>query len=280
MRLFLIVIGLYSLVGNALRVPVTSISHISSRLKSSQSSDSLDFDGVESSGEVSENPIIRAATVLHRFSRPHTIKGTLLASSMGVTRALIENPNAISLKLVPKAILGLIALLCGNAYIVGINQIYDVKIDEVSYHYLQSIYTHRLLISIYTFIYTYIGKQAVPPYRSQITDQRKSMAISFNMYFNWYNNSKNKIFTFNLCLILYWYRLRYCILHPSFPPQALPYTRRPYYRYSKRILIKFWCILCCKRSIKYTICMESCCRFYLWFYDCICLRYRYNQRPA
>ena len=136
MRLFLLVIGLCCLVCNALRVPVTFTSRINSRLKSIQSSDSLDFDGVESSGEVSKNPIIRAATVLHRFSRPHTIKGTLLASSMGVTRALIENPNAISLKLVPKAILGLIALLCGNAYIVGINQIYDVKIDEVSYHYL------------------------------------------------------------------------------------------------------------------------------------------------
>lgn len=50
---------------------------------------------------------------------------------MGVVRALIENPHAISLKLVPRAIIGLFALLCGNAYIVGINQIYDIKIDEV-----------------------------------------------------------------------------------------------------------------------------------------------------
>lgn len=51
---------------------------------------------------------------------------------MGVTRALIENPGKVSLNLVPKALIGLVALLCGNAYIVGINQIYDVKIDEIN----------------------------------------------------------------------------------------------------------------------------------------------------
>ena len=55
-----------------------------------------------------------------------------MASFMGVTRALIENPSYISLKLIPKALIGLLALLCGNAYIVGINQIYDVKIDEIN----------------------------------------------------------------------------------------------------------------------------------------------------
>ena len=51
---------------------------------------------------------------------------------MGVLRALIENPTRINFKLIPKAVVGLVALLCGNAYIVGINQIYDVKIDEVA----------------------------------------------------------------------------------------------------------------------------------------------------
>eukprot|EP01035_Chromulina_nebulosa_P021811 gene21811-28229_t len=55
---------------------------------------------------------------------------------MGVTRALIENPNKVSLDLIPRAITGLVALLCGNAYIVGINQIYDVKIDEINKPYL------------------------------------------------------------------------------------------------------------------------------------------------
>jgi homogentisate solanesyltransferase len=51
---------------------------------------------------------------------------------MGVTRALLENPTKISLQLVPKACIGLIALLCGNAYIVGLNQIYDVEIDRIN----------------------------------------------------------------------------------------------------------------------------------------------------
>ncbi len=69
--------------------------------------------------------------LVYKFSRPHTIKGTMLASFMGVTRALLENPNKFNTALVPRAAIGLFALLCGNAYIVGINQIYDVKIDEV-----------------------------------------------------------------------------------------------------------------------------------------------------
>lgn len=56
----------------------------------------------------------------------------MLASCMGVTRALLENPGRIDLQLIPRAMIGLLALLCGNAFIVGINQIYDVKIDEVA----------------------------------------------------------------------------------------------------------------------------------------------------
>lgn len=38
--------------------------------------------------------------------------------------------------LLPKAILGVLALLCGNGYIVGINQIYDVDIDKVNKPFL------------------------------------------------------------------------------------------------------------------------------------------------
>mmetsp|Transcript_24938 Transcript_24938/g.35814 ORF Transcript_24938/g.35814 Transcript_24938/m.35814 type:complete len:377 (+) Transcript_24938:52-1182(+) len=72
----------------------------------------------------------------YKFSRPHTIKGTILASVMAVTRALIENPTKLSINLVPRALTGLVALLCGNAYIVGINQIYDVKIDEINKPFL------------------------------------------------------------------------------------------------------------------------------------------------
>lgn len=107
-------------------------------------------------------------SVLYKFSRPHTIKGTLLASLMGVTRALIENPTKISLSLIPKAIIGLLALLCGNAYIVGINQIYDVKVDEV----------RTMCNDGCQKFETHFGtdKQAIFAHCSKIVKQRKSMA--------------------------------------------------------------------------------------------------------
>lgn len=47
-----------------------------------------------------------------------------------VTRALVENPNLIRWCLLLKAFSGLLALICGNGYIVGINQIYDIGIDK------------------------------------------------------------------------------------------------------------------------------------------------------
>ncbi|KAL3813228.1 hypothetical protein ACJIZ3_014496 [Penstemon smallii] len=71
-----------------------------------------------------------------RFLRPHTIRGTTLGSASLVTRALIENPNLIRWSLLLKAFSGLLALLCGNGFIVGINQIYDVGIDKVNKPYL------------------------------------------------------------------------------------------------------------------------------------------------
>ncbi|XP_059668569.1 homogentisate solanesyltransferase, chloroplastic [Cornus florida] len=71
-----------------------------------------------------------------RFLRPHTIRGTALGSTSLVARALIENSNLIRWSLVLKALSGLLALICGNGYIVGINQIYDIGIDKVNKPYL------------------------------------------------------------------------------------------------------------------------------------------------
>eukprot|EP00873_Tetraselmis_striata_P024333 jgi/Tetstr1/444597/TSEL_032447.t1 len=71
-----------------------------------------------------------------KFLRPHTIRGTILATTMVVTRALMANPEAINWSLLPRALLGLVALLCGNGFIVGINQIYDVDIDAVNKPFL------------------------------------------------------------------------------------------------------------------------------------------------
>ena len=79
-----------------------------------------------------------AADAVYRFSRPHTIRGTLLACFTGVGRALLEQPIYLALipSLLPRAILGVLALLLGNLFIVGINQIYDVEIDEVNKPFL------------------------------------------------------------------------------------------------------------------------------------------------
>ncbi|CAN8269432.1 unnamed protein product [Cochlearia groenlandica] len=71
-----------------------------------------------------------------RFLRPHTIRGTALGSTALVARALIENTRLIKWSLVLKALSGLLALICGNGYIVGINQIYDIGIDKVNKPYL------------------------------------------------------------------------------------------------------------------------------------------------
>jgi len=53
-----------------------------------------------------------------------------------VSRALIENSHLINWWLLPKALCGLTALICGNGYIVGINQIYDIGIDKVNKPFL------------------------------------------------------------------------------------------------------------------------------------------------
>jgi hypothetical protein len=71
-----------------------------------------------------------------KFLRPHTIRGTVLGTTAVVTRALLDNPAAIDGGLLPRALLGLLALLCGNGYIVGINQIYDVEIDALNKPFL------------------------------------------------------------------------------------------------------------------------------------------------
>ena len=42
----------------------------------------------------------------------------------------------IDWNLLPRALLGVLALLCGNGYIVGINQIYDVDIDTINKPFL------------------------------------------------------------------------------------------------------------------------------------------------
>lgn len=76
------------------------------------------------------------AGAVWKFVRPHTIRGTILGTTAIVTKCLLNNPELFNVSLVPRAALGLVALLCGNGYIVGINQIYDVDIDKVNKPFL------------------------------------------------------------------------------------------------------------------------------------------------
>lgn len=95
--------------------------------------------GVEGgSSSTPSNGFMEKADAIYRFSRPHTIRGTLLACFTGVARALIESPSFLPLlpAMLPRALLGVLALLLGNLFIVGINQIYDVGIDKVNKPFL------------------------------------------------------------------------------------------------------------------------------------------------
>lgn len=90
--------------------------------------------------EVASGSIKARLRALYKFTRPHTIKGTILASITGTTRALIDTPGAIAnarwSTMLPRAFVGMIALLLGNAFIVGINQIYDEGIDKLNKPFL------------------------------------------------------------------------------------------------------------------------------------------------
>ncbi|CAN1144294.1 Homogentisate solanesyltransferase, chloroplastic [Linum perenne] len=92
--------------------------------------------GVPGSDPIITNKLSDFKDACWRFLRPHTIRGTVLGSTALVSRALIGNPELIKWSLVLKALSGLVALLCGNGYIVGINQIYDIGIDKVNKPYL------------------------------------------------------------------------------------------------------------------------------------------------
>jgi 4-hydroxybenzoate polyprenyltransferase len=90
--------------------------------------------------EVASGSIKARIRALYKFTRPHTIRGTILASIAGTTRALLDTPGSITNVnwgiMLPRAIIGMVALLLGNAFIVGINQIYDKDIDKLNKPFL------------------------------------------------------------------------------------------------------------------------------------------------
>lgn len=58
----------------------------------------------------------------------------------GTIRALVDTPGAIANAnwgaMLPRAVIGMVALLLGNAFIVGINQIFDKDIDVMNKPFL------------------------------------------------------------------------------------------------------------------------------------------------
>lgn len=71
-----------------------------------------------------------------KFLRPHTIRGTILGSSAMAYRAMVESGFYPELWMMQRCALGVLALLAGNGFIVGINQIYDVSIDKLNKPFL------------------------------------------------------------------------------------------------------------------------------------------------
>jgi hypothetical protein len=111
--------------------------------KTSLSAVEGDFDPDALSKSVSEaqaGSVKAKLRALYKFTRPHTIRGTVLASIAGTTRCLIDTPGAIAnaqwARLLPRAVIGMVALLLGNAFIVGINQIFDEGIDKMNKPFL------------------------------------------------------------------------------------------------------------------------------------------------
>ena len=90
--------------------------------------------------EIQAGSIKARLRAIYKFTRPHTIRGTMLGSIAGTIRALIDTPGSIASAnwgiMLPRAFIGLISLLLGNAFIVGINQIYDDEIDKLNKPFL------------------------------------------------------------------------------------------------------------------------------------------------
>jgi heme O synthase-like polyprenyltransferase len=101
----------------------------------------FDPDAISRSVEQAKSGSIKAKmNALYKFTRPHTIRGTILASIAGTIRALVDTPGAMANAnwglLLPRAMIGMVALLLGNAFIVGINQIFDEDIDKMNKPFL------------------------------------------------------------------------------------------------------------------------------------------------
>jgi len=69
---------------------------------------------------------------LWKFSRPHTIIGTSLSVLALYFISLATTENNLTTTNLEQMLAVWLACLCGNVYIVGLNQLYDVEIDRIN----------------------------------------------------------------------------------------------------------------------------------------------------
>ncbi|ACK68476.1 UbiA prenyltransferase [Gloeothece citriformis PCC 7424] len=69
---------------------------------------------------------------LWKFARPHTVIGTSLSVFALYLIAIAATNSLINLTNLGQTLGTLIACLCGNVYIVGLNQLFDAEIDKIN----------------------------------------------------------------------------------------------------------------------------------------------------
>jgi homogentisate phytyltransferase / homogentisate geranylgeranyltransferase len=67
-----------------------------------------------------------------QFSRPHTIIGTSLSVGALYLITIAVNHQLLSEKDILPVMAAWLACICGNIYIVGLNQLYDIEIDRIN----------------------------------------------------------------------------------------------------------------------------------------------------
>ncbi|KAI0567819.1 UbiA prenyltransferase [Gracilaria domingensis] len=168
-------------------------------------------------------PKASIAEAIFKFTRPHTIRGTILAAFAGCARALLESSAYIDWALFPRAIIGLLALLLGNAFIVGINQIYDIRLDKINKPFLPlaagemkgslawgivlssavlglalvRVFFSRLIFGLYAFGMSFGALYSVPPFRFKRYPPLAAITIScvrgFLLNFGVYHATKSAL---------------------------------------------------------------------------------------
>lgn len=71
-------------------------------------------------------------TALWKFSRPHTIIGTSLSVLALYIISLATTSNVLTTINLEQMLAVWFACLCGNVYIVGLNQLWDIEIDKIN----------------------------------------------------------------------------------------------------------------------------------------------------